>query len=186
MDVGEILTLLETRGHSQYGQEAVTQLQHALQAAALAEAEGADAPLIAAALLHDVGHLLHELPEDAPDSGVDDHHETYAANRLRGIFPLPVTEPIRLHVAAKRHLCTVEPAYKKLLSQPSLVSLALQGGPMSREEVAEMEAHFCYQDAVRLRRWDDAAKDRRRVSPPLSHFAPYVYTAARGPAWRHP
>lgn len=176
--VSQILDLLEERGHSQYGSEAVSQLDHALQAAALAEAEGAGAALIAAALLHDLGHLLHKLPADAPDQGIDDHHEASAANWLTTIFPPHVTEPIRLHVAAKRYLCTVDPGYAKTLSAPSVVSLNLQGGLMTPKEVAVIEKNLFCRDAVRLRRWDDAAKDPARTPPPLAHFARYLHAAA--------
>ena len=170
----EIIELLGSRGGSQYGGEAVTQIEHALQAAALAEREQAPATLIVAALLHDVGHLLHNLPDHAPDDGIDDRHETSAGHYLRKLFPPSVTEPVRLHVAAKRYLCAVESEYLNLLSQPSLVSLRLQGGPMSAAEVNEFEQLPFWQDAVRLRKWDDEAKDPSFVTPPLSHFAKYV------------
>ena len=170
----EIIDLLGSRGGSQYGGEAVTQIEHALQAAALAEREQAPATLIVAALLHDVGHLLHNLPDHAPDDGIDDRHETSAGHYLRKLFPPAVTEPVRLHVAAKRYLCAVESEYLGLLSQPSLVSLRLQGGPMSAAEVNEFEQLPFWQDAVRLRKWDDEAKDPNFVTPPLSHFAKYV------------
>ncbi len=172
--VEELIKLLELRGDSQYGGEAVTQLEHALQSAALAEREQAPATLIAAALLHDVGHLLHNLPDHAPDEGIDDHHETSAGHYLRKLFPDAVTEPVRLHVAAKRYLCAVDPEYMGLLSQPSIVSLGLQGGPMSSEEVAAYRQLPHSEDAVRLRKWDDEAKDPEFVTPPLAHFAQYV------------
>ena len=176
--IAEIVRLFAERGDSQYGGEAVTQREHALQAAALAEAEGASAELISAALLHDVGHLLHELPEDAPDQGVDDRHENSGWRRLAAIFPDAVTEPVRLHVAAKRYLCTVEPAYQQTLSKPSLVSFRLQGGAMSAEEVADFEANPHYQAAVRLRRWDDAAKVPQLPTPGIEHFATYLLTSS--------
>lgn len=179
-DVREIIELLELRGGSQYGGEAVTQLEHALQAAALAEQEGAPAELIAAALLHDVGHLLHDLPADAPDAGIDDGHENSAANFLRKRFSERVTEPIRLHVAAKRYLCAVDQRYLSSLSEPSIVSLALQGGPMTPAELAEFEKLPHAGDAVRLRCWDDAAKIPHQPTPPLSHFAAYVERVALG------
>ena len=172
--VEELIELLESRGDSQYGGEAVTQLEHALQAAALAEREQAPATLITAALLHDVGHLLHNLPDHAPDDGIDDHHETSAGHYLRKLFPPAVTEPVRLHVAAKRYLCAVDPKYLQLLSQPSIVSLGLQGGPMSDAEVAQFRKLPHAEDAVRLRRWDDEAKDPELETPPLAHFAKYV------------
>ncbi len=172
--VDEILELFEKRGDSEYGGECVTQLEHALQAATFAENEQAPPSLIAAALLHDVGHLLHDLPDDAPDDGIDDRHETSGYNYLRELFPAAVTEPVRLHVPAKRYLCAVDPNYRQQLSQPSIVSLELQGGTMTAEEVAEFEANDHCDGAVRLRRWDDAAKDPNATTPPLSHFAQYL------------
>lgn len=170
----DLIELFETHGDSQYGGEAVTQLEHALQAATLAEQQGAEPELIAAALLHDVGHLLHNLPEDAPDAGIDDHHENSAGSFLRKYFPPEVTEPIRLHVAAKRYLCAVDPAYFNILSQPSIVSLNLQGGPMTPAEVAEFEQNPYCNAAARLRRWDDTAKIPKLPTPPLAHFAAYL------------
>ena len=172
--VEAIIDLLESRGDSQYGGENVTQLEHALQAATLAERTQADAALISAALLHDIGHLLHNLPDHAPDDGVDDHHETSAGNFLRKHFPPAVTEPVRLHVAAKRYLCAFEPGYLEQLSQPSIVSLKLQGGPMSPDEVATFKGLAFAEDAVRLRKWDDAAKIPNLVTPAVAHFEPYL------------
>jgi len=175
MSVAEVIvSLLESRGDSQYGGEAVTQLEHALQAAALAEREHATPSLIAAALLHDIGHLLHNLPDHAPEDGIDDHHETSAGHYLRKHFPDSVTEPVRLHVAAKRYLCTVDPTYMQQLSQSSIVSLQLQGGPMSSDEVVDFRSHPFSQDAVRLRKWDDEAKDPNFVTPPISYFAQFI------------
>lgn len=170
----EILQLFNERGESQYGGEAVTQLEHALQAALLAESEGATAGLIAAALLHDVGHLLHALPEDAPDEGIDDRHEALAAKWLAERFSPAVSAPVAMHVAAKRYLCAVDAAYMEQLSGPSIQSLKLQGGPMTSEEVARFEARPHFEDAVRLRRWDDAAKVVGLVTPHLEHFAKYI------------
>jgi phosphonate degradation associated HDIG domain protein len=169
--INEIIELFEKHGDSRYGGEAVTQLEHALQAATLAEQQNAGPELIAAALLHDVGHLLHNLPADAPDAGIDDHHENSAGHFLKKLFPPQVTEPIRLHVAAKRYLCTVEPSYLNALSQPSIVSLSLQGGRMTDKEAAEFARHPNCDAAVLLRRWDDAAKIPNHPTPPLSHFA---------------
>lgn len=177
-DIPEIVELLRQRGDSQYGGEAVTQLEHGLQAAALAEAELAPAALIAAALLHDVGHLLHELPDDAPDSGTDDHHEASACRYLQQLFPAAVCEPVRLHVAAKRYLCATDSAYLGTLSRPSLVSLELQGGPMTDAETADFRRVPYAEDAVRLRHWDDEAKVAGLPTPTLDHFAQYLHAVA--------
>lgn len=173
--VGAVVQLFERNGHSEYGGEAVSQLEHALQAAQLAEQEQAPAALIAAALLHDFGHLLHDLPVDAPEAGVDDHHETAAANSLDKLFPAAVVEPIRLHVAAKRYLCATDRDYLAQLSQPSLVSLQLQGGPMDSQQAATFAEHPFAEDAVRLRRWDDLAKISGKPTPPLSYYAPILH-----------
>ncbi len=170
----DILSLFETGGDSLYGGERVTQLEHALQCATLAEREQAPAELIVAALLHDVGHLLHNLPDDAPDDGIDDHHETSDHNYLRALLPESVTEPIRLHVPAKRFLCAVDADYLRELSPPSIVSLKLQGGAMTPQEVADFNKHPFAADAVRLRKWDDTAKVPDYPTPPLSHFATYL------------
>ena len=166
----DVLKLLENRGDSQYGGEPVTQLEHALQCAALAEAEGASPELIIAALLHDVGHLLHDLPDDASDTGVDDHHERSGNQFLKGIFPQAVTEPVRLHVAAKRYLCTIDETYLRTLSRPSVVSFEIQGGKMTPDEMENFAGCAYAEDSVKLRRWDDAAKDPTASPPPLSHF----------------
>jgi [1-hydroxy-2-(trimethylamino)ethyl]phosphonate dioxygenase len=174
----EVLALFRQRGGSQYGGEAVTQLEHALQAATFAGRDGAEPSLIAAALIHDVGHLLHELPADAPNRGVDDRHETLAATWLARRFGPPVVAPVAMHVAAKRYLCAVDPGYLGQLSQPSVQSLALQGGPMTPSEVVQFEARPYFQDAVRLRRWDDAAKVVGMATPELDHFARYLDVAA--------
>lgn len=162
-----ICRLFQHRGDSQYGGEAVSQLEHALQTALLAQNEQADDALIAAALLHDVGHLLHGLPDDAPDQAIDDVHENRAADWLIKHFGPRVTEPVRLHVAAKRYLCAVDPNYLGLLSTPSVTSLRLQGGPMSAKEVLDFETNPYYQAAVRLRRWDDTAKVPGLPTPTL-------------------
>jgi phosphonate degradation associated HDIG domain protein len=180
--VGDIRELFERNGGSLYGGEDVTQLEHALQAAMLAEAEGASASLIAAALLHDIGHLLHDLPEDAPDDGVDDVHEELAHQWLSAHFGPDVTEPIRLHVDAKRYLCAVKPGYRESLSAASLQSLELQGGVFSGEEAAEFESRPFFDEGIRLRKWDDLAKVVGLVTPTLDHFLTYVAVARRSAA----
>lgn len=156
--VAEVIRLFDERGDSLYGGEAVTQRAHALQAAALARQADAKPALIAAALLHDVGHLLHALPDDAPEQGIDDMHERIAANWAARQFGMEVAEPIRLHVAAKRYLCAAEMGYLESLSAPSRLSLQLQGGPMSAEELDRFREWPHFDDAIRLRYWDDAAK----------------------------
>jgi phosphonate degradation associated HDIG domain protein len=173
-DVDDCLRVLRERGDSEYGGESVTQIEHALQCAWLAEQEEASACLIAAALLHDIGHLLHTLPDDAPDAGVDDVHEELGYRYLSKIFGDQVAEPVRLHVPAKRYLCANEQEYLDQLSEPSLVSLKLQGGPMTPSEVEAFERNPFAQDAVRVRRWDDTAKIEGLKTPTLDHFSQYL------------
>lgn len=156
--VVEILRLFAERGHSEYGGESISQLEHALQAAHLARNSGADASLTTAALLHDIGHLLHDLAFDAPDQGIDDHHEGAGGRYLSRWFGPAVVQPVRMHVAAKRYLCSAEPEYFGRLSEPSIVSLRLQGGPMGADEMDDFRASPHFEAAVNLRRWDEAAK----------------------------
>jgi len=168
--VDEIIELYARRGGDVYFGEPVSQLEHALQTAFQAEQEGASEALIAAALLHDVGHLSHKLPEDSADRGVDGRHEQVGAMWLARFFPAAVTEPIRLHVAAKRYLCAVDGDYQHGLSAASIRSLALQGGPMSGKEVQEFEASPYAREGARLRRWDDLAKVAGSKAPGLLRY----------------
>jgi [1-hydroxy-2-(trimethylamino)ethyl]phosphonate dioxygenase len=170
----EIVKLFNDHGDSQYGGEAVTQVEHALQCALLAEQEEATRELIVAALLHDVGHLLHALPDDAPELGVDDRHEVLAGRWLRNHFGPAVVEPVQLHVAAKRYLCATDVSYHNQLSPPSQLSLKLQGGPMAQNEVIQFEANIYFRDAIRLRRWDDTAKVSDLATPSVEHYAPMI------------
>lgn len=168
--VDEICELFSTKGHAAYIGEPVSQLEHALQSAYHAEHSGASDALVVAALLHDFGHLIHKLPEDCADHGIDDRHEALGQAWLRRYFGPEVTEPVRLHVAAKRYLCATDPGYFGELSPASVQSLALQGGPFSAAEVAEFEANPHYQAAVELRRWDDLAKVPGMEVPGLEHY----------------
>lgn len=154
--IDRLLDLFATRGSAQYGREAVSQAEHALQAAALAEAEGATPALVAAALLHDVGHLLAKV--DTVSRDVDDRHEEIGWGYLKSTFGPAVAEPVRLHVPAKRYLCAVEPGYFSILSPASVRSLELQGGRFKADEAATFGDLPYSSDAVRLRRWDDRAK----------------------------
>ena len=172
--VQKIVDLFNEKGHSLYGGEAVTQMEHALQAATFAKKNNASDALITASLLHDIGHLLHALPDDAPDFGVDDLHEELAALFLEKYFIKEVVEPAKLHVQAKRYLCFVDAGYYNTLSEPSRQSLALQGGIMNAEEAAEFEKYENYKEAVLLRTWDDLAKDPTMQTDPIESFAPYI------------
>jgi phosphonate degradation associated HDIG domain protein len=170
--VEEILRLFRERGDAAYIGEPVSQTEHALQAAWAAEKAGAGNALIAAALLHDVGHLLHDLPEDCAHDGIDDAHEVRAVRYLRGAFGPEVTEPIRLHVAAKRFLCATESGYFERLSEASVLSLKLQGGPFTPEQVRDFRLNPHAESAVALRRWDEEAKIPDLKTPDLEHYRP--------------
>lgn len=155
--VDEVLALYEEWAGEQYD-EAVTQLAHALQTAALARAEGAEDTLVAAALLHDVGHLLELQSGAKGPSAIDARHEAIGAAHLDVLFGPSVTQPIALHVRAKRYLCAVDGEYHDGLSDGSKRSLEQQGGPLDERGVAAFEALPAHDDAVRLRRWDDGGK----------------------------
>jgi phosphonate degradation associated HDIG domain protein len=169
-----IAEMLEHRADGNYGLHAVTQKQHALQSATLAEQQGCAEPLVVAALLHDVGHLVHHLGDNPAEHGIDDRHEELGAAWLARHFGPEVAEPVRLHVAAKRFLCATEADYFAKLSPDSVLSLSLQGGPMSAAEVAGFRALPEHAAAVTLRRFDEQAKVEDLVTPPVSHFLPMV------------
>ncbi|NMJ42945.1 HD domain-containing protein [Roseomonas sp. JC162] len=172
--VEKIHDMLERRADGAYGLHDVTQRQHALQSAWLAEQQGKSPALIAAALMHDIGHLVHDLGENPAAEGVDDRHEDLGHAWLAQYFGPEVTEPVRLHVAAKRYLCATEADYFGKLSPDSVLSLSLQGGPMSAGEVAAFEALPHHADAVQLRRYDEEAKIKDLETPPVAHFMTYV------------
>jgi len=178
-DAQSVFALLGDAGARRYGDEPVSQLEHALQCAAHAQRSGADASLVAAALLHDIGHLVA-----GPDelSGCRDlRHEELGAVALSGLFGPEVTEPIRLHVAAKRYLCAVEPAYVRRLSAASQASLALQGGQFDRDEAVAFAVRPYAQESIRLRKWDDAAKIAHHPVPDLDSFRGLVMSLALSP-----
>lgn len=167
--ITEIFRHFRERGRQAYG-EHVTELQHGLQCATLAREDGVEPELVAACLLHDYGHLLHELGEDIALKGVDSRHECLGANRLSAWFPPGVVEPIRLHAAAKRYLCWRYPDYLQGLSEASRRSLGLQGGPMTQVEAHEFELHPHFDRAVRLREYDDQGKDPEMQTDDLEAF----------------
>jgi phosphonate degradation associated HDIG domain protein len=175
----ELLDIFTSRATKRYGLSAINQLQHALQAAALAEADDAPPATVLASLLHDVGHMIHQLGEDPAGRGIDDVHEELGAAWLAERFGPEVSEPVRLHVAAKRYLCAVEPDYFAKLSPDSVRSLGLQGGPMSAGEIDDFRRHPLHAEAVRLRRYDEAAKDPRAKTPDFDHFLRHVAACRR-------
>jgi [1-hydroxy-2-(trimethylamino)ethyl]phosphonate dioxygenase len=168
--VEALFALLSAGGGEAYFGEPVTVLEHCLQAAWFVGRKGAEEPLIAAALLHDVGHLVHDAGEDAAQRGVDTRHEELGVEALAGHLSAPVLDPIRLHVAAKRYLCFAQPRYFASLSPASVESLALQGGPMSVSEAEVFLAMPHAQAAITLRHADDAAKVRGLAVPALGTY----------------
>jgi [1-hydroxy-2-(trimethylamino)ethyl]phosphonate dioxygenase len=178
----DVVALLAEAGLRAYG-ESVTQLSHALQCGALARRDRADDEVVVAALLHDVGHLV-ERDEDRPER----HHGTGGAALVKPFVPARVAWLIEHHVIAKRYLCTVDPRYVEQLSPASRRSYAAQGARLGPEEQLGLETLPWFADAVRLRRWDDAAKVPGAASPPLiayaplleRHFGPQPWTAMAG------
>ena len=166
----QVFSIFISKGDASYFGEQVSQLQHALQCADLAERAKAKNSLVVAALLHDFGHLLHSLPENIADEGVDARHEEIGGAWLAQHFGPDVIEPICLHVAAKQYLCAVDAEYLSRLSPASIQSLRLQGGPLSPNEVKAFETRAHFRDAVNLRRWDDAAKIPGLAVPDLEHY----------------
>lgn len=153
-----ILDLFSRRGAEEYMGEAVSMAQHMEQSAACAATDGAEDALVIAALLHDIGHFVGDFPIDALEKGVDNYHEEAGAQFLASYFPASVTEPIRLHVAAKKYLCAVDKSYFDRLSAASMLSLEVQGGSMTEIQVAEFEANPYHLSAVRARLYDDDGK----------------------------
>ena len=175
----QVFDLFERRGREAYFGEEVSILEHSLQAAWLATRAGAGPHLVVAALLHDIGHLLHGMAEDIAAHGVDGRHEVAGEAWLRSRFGPEVSEPVRLHVDAKRYLCSVEPEYLAQLSASSMQSLKLQGGAFTAEEMRDFEQNAFFRDAVALRRWDDVAKSPNLVVPGLSAYSEAVAGCAR-------
>ena len=165
----ELLKFLEEKGDFCYD-EIVTQLEHALQCAALAEAENCSEELIVSALFHDIGHLI---------VGQNNHqedllHEEIGAQFLDNFFPETVTEPIRLHVPAKRYLCTTDKNYYDQLSDGSKASLIVQGGNFNEEEKVDFESNSSWRESLKLRRWDDAGKVPDLNIPPLQYYEKFI------------
>ncbi len=169
--IKRILEIFASRGNEKYADENVTQKEHALQCAALAIAEGESEAMVVAALLHDIGHIIgnEDLPADC-DMNLDDSHEEIGHHFLHSHFVEEVTEPVKLHVSAKRYLSTVDPAYKDKLSPTSLKSFIDQGGVMDADELAEFTSNPFFDDAVRLRHWDDEAKKLDNPNLELKDF----------------
>ena len=177
----DLFAWISDQGATRYD-ESVTQLEHALQSAALAVSERRADSEVAAALLHDVGHLLMDEHQERNDFlGEDLKHEIVGANWLSSFFPESITQPIRLHVLAKRYLCSLDKEYWSSLSNASKKSLERQGGPMEKSEIIEFEQQTGYEDAVRIRRYDDCAKVADREVPSLSEYSDLIRNLLRNP-----
>lgn len=176
--IEKILGLLAQRGTRPYGSAGVSMVEHMLQTAMLAERAQAADEIVAAALLHDIGHFGTDFPwhlrdsrhADMLDQQVDRRHEIAGARMLQIYFGPAITEPVRLHVAAKRYLCAVDPGYLDKLSPTTRHTLALQGGAMTREETQEFEANRYAPGAVSLRRWDEQATVTGLKAPAVDHY----------------
>ncbi len=176
--IDDVLNLLASHGASMYGGEAVTQLEHALQCATLAEESGASESLVGACLLHDLGHLIERDFTPRAGYGGDDLHQYIAIPFLRSLFGEAVLAPIRMHVDAKRYLCFSNPDYWATLSPLSQQSLTLQGGIFSANEAAAFINQPHAKDAVQLRHWDDRAKSPGRATRRIEHFARVLWICA--------
>ena len=170
----EILAVFHKRGSGAYFGESVSMTEHALQAAYFAQIAGAPPALIVAALLHDVGHLIEDVPSDIADWAVDAHHEQVGGRWLAKRFPAEVSEPVRLHVPAKRYLLATDAGYFAKLSPASVVTLKLQGGLMEPHEIAAFEAQPYFRQAVRVRRWDDQGKVAGLSIPCLEDYSALI------------
>ena len=173
--VDDVFEMFAQRGNEAYG-ERVTSLEHSLQCAYLAQLAGAGDELIAAALLHDVGHLVVDLQCDARFDleTDDDDHEAVGARLLAPLFGARVAQPVALHVTAKRWRCTVQPEYHDTLSDTSKATLKAQGGLLNDDECRRFEAHPGFHDALALRDWDDQAKELDVACPDLTSFRPLL------------
>lgn len=175
----EVAQLMKQRGGAAYFGEPVSQLEHALQCAWHATQAGSSRELVLAALLHDIGHLLHEHGEAAADEGIDTVHEIAGYDWILARFGPEVAEPVRYHVAAKRYLCRTDAEYFARLSPASVQSLELQGGPFTADEARDFEALQCHKEAVMLRRWDDESKMAGMAVPVLEEYREMLNAGVR-------
>jgi phosphonate degradation associated HDIG domain protein len=178
--VDELQAIYGRRGAEAYFGDCVSVTEHGLQCAHFASKAGAPPALIIAALLHDVGHLIEPAPDQISDWTTDARHELCGARWLSTRFGPTVSEPVRLHVAAKRYLCAVDAGYAAFLSPASVRTLQLQGGVMSVPELAAFEAEPHHREAVQLRRWDDGAKVAGLSTPDFRHYAPLLERLGSG------
>jgi [1-hydroxy-2-(trimethylamino)ethyl]phosphonate dioxygenase len=174
----EILAIFHKRGAGAYFGESVSMTEHALQAAYFAQAAAAPPGLILAALLHDIGHLVEDVPSDIADWTADAHHEEVGSRWLARRFGAEVSEPVRLHVPAKRFLLATDAKYFAKLSPASVITLKLQGGPMAAHEVAKFETERYCKEAVHVRQWDDQGKVTGLKTPGLGDYRALIENLA--------
>lgn len=166
----EIEELFTTGISEEYLGEDVKLVEHMLQCADLAREAGASDELIVAALLHDIGHLLVDDAVTAHNEGHDAHHDEVGAAWVAARFPASISEPVRLHVAAKRYLVSTDPSYRAKLSEASIHTLNLQGGEMTPAECEEFLAIPGAKEGISLRIWDDLGKVRDKSTSSLADF----------------
>jgi phosphonate degradation associated HDIG domain protein len=170
MTADEIFAIYGQRGSALYFGEPVTVAEHGLQSAYFAREAGASDALVLATLLHDIGHLIDLAPDDLAAWHSDAQHEISGSRFLASHFGPAISEPVRLHVPAKRYLCATDPAYARVLSAASVQTLKLQGGPMSPQEVRAFEREPFHRDAILLRRCDDQGKVSGLKTPGFEHY----------------
>lgn len=169
-----IADIFARRGAEEYLGEKVTISEHMYQAGHLAEEAGASEDIIVASLLHDIGHFTNEFPDNAAELGIDSHHDRAGAAVVAPFFPSIVTDCIRHHVSAKRYLCAVDPDYFATLSDASILSLKLQGGPLTPEAAEKFAQNKDVEAIVQVRKWDDEAKVPKKKTESFAYFAPMV------------
>ena len=171
--VEEILAAFAACGHLDYG-EHISMQEHMLQAACIAEQKGEDDAVIVATLLHDYGHLVCNMPNNTFLDGIDNYHEEVGAQALKNWFDEDIVGAVRLHVDAKRYLCATTPAYRDKLSQASITTLEVQGGPMNEEEMAAFREKSGHHLALKVRVYDDMGKEPQMKRPDLEHYVPKI------------
>jgi len=175
--------IFERYGDEEYLGEPVTMAQHMLQGATIAENNGMDDEIVVAALLHDIGHFTSEFGTFSMEDTEDRFHEEAGAKVLERFFPSVITDCVRYHVAAKRYLCATKPSYFDRLSEASIHSLNLQGGPMSDAEVAEFEKNPNLAKSSRSATWMRRA-NIRIWKPRITPISRRRFSALSTPIWR--
>lgn len=171
--IAKITEAYETCGHLDYGED-ISMAEHMLQAAHLAAKDGCSNEIVVAALLHDYGHLVCNLPNDTFYKGKDNYHEDAGAAALNDWFKEEIVSAIELHVQAKRYLCATTTTYFNKLSPASVMTLKVQGGPMNEDEIKEFESKVGYEIALKVRVYDDLGKEKEMSRPELEHYIPMM------------